>query len=69
MLLWGAAHSVTRIYVMHMTSVHANIQVDEKMYPLSHSPPLATSTKKRENKEEGYNKLDIIWSTKDNQNK
>jgi hypothetical protein len=35
----------------------------------SHSPSLATSTKKREKNEEGYNKLDKIWSTKDNQNK
>jgi hypothetical protein len=25
MLLWGAAHSVTRIYVMRMTSMHTNI--------------------------------------------
>jgi hypothetical protein len=38
MLLWGAAHSVTRIYMMHMTSVHANIQVNEKNVPLSFSP-------------------------------
>jgi hypothetical protein len=34
MLLWGAAHSVTRIYVMHMTSVHISNQGDEKkLYP------------------------------------
>jgi hypothetical protein len=46
MLLWGAAHSVTRIYVMRMTSMQTNIQVNKKNYtPLSHSPPLATSTK------------------------
>jgi hypothetical protein len=60
-LLWGAAHSVTRIYVLHMTSVHTSIQGDEKnCTPFSHSPYLATNTKKREKKEEGYNKLDII---------
>jgi hypothetical protein len=64
MLLWGAAYSVTRIYVMHMTSVHTSIQGDKKICtPLPHSPPLATSTKKREKKEEEYNKLDKIWST------
>jgi hypothetical protein len=28
MLPWGAAHSVTRIYVMRMTSMHTNIQGD-----------------------------------------
>jgi hypothetical protein len=39
MLLWGAAHSVTRIYVMHMTSVHISNQGDEKICtPLSFSP-------------------------------
>jgi hypothetical protein len=66
MLLWGAAHSVTRIYVMHMTSVHISNQGDEKIVPPSHSPPLATSTKKQKKKEEGYNKLDKLWSTTDN---
>jgi hypothetical protein len=29
---------------------------------------LATSSKKQEKKEEGYNKLDKLWSTTDNQN-
>jgi hypothetical protein len=77
MLLWGAAHSVTRIYVKNISDAydkcahkHPRQQKKEKnCTPLSHSLPLATSTKKREKKEEGYNRLDIIWSTKDNQNK
>jgi hypothetical protein len=30
MLLWGAAHGITRIYMMCMTSMHTNIQGDEK---------------------------------------
>jgi hypothetical protein len=34
MLLWGVAHSVTRIYVMRMTSMHTNIQGDKKIVPL-----------------------------------
>ena len=39
MLLWGAAYSVTRIYVMHMTSMHTIIQGKEKnCTPLSFSP-------------------------------
>jgi hypothetical protein len=39
MLLWGAAHNVTRIYVMRMTSMHTNIQGDKKnCTPLSFSP-------------------------------
>ena len=34
MLLWGAAHSVTGIYVMRMTSMHTIIQGKEKkLYP------------------------------------
>jgi hypothetical protein len=33
MLMWGVAHSVTRIYVMHMTSVHTSIQGDKKIVP------------------------------------
>ena len=38
-LLWGAAHSVTRIYMMRMTSMHTIIQGKEKNYtPLSFSP-------------------------------
>jgi hypothetical protein len=70
MLLWGAAHSITRIYVMRMTSMHTNNQGDgKKIVPPSHSPTLVISTKKREKKEEGYNKLDKLWSTIDNQNK
>jgi hypothetical protein len=40
MLLWGAAHSITRIYVMHMTSVHTSIQGDKKIVPLSLILPL-----------------------------
>ena len=39
MLLWGAAHSVTGIYVMRMTSMHTIIQGKEKnCTPLSFSP-------------------------------
>jgi hypothetical protein len=68
-LLWGAAHSVTRIYVMHMTSMHTNIQGNEKkLYPLSFSP-FGTKHQKTGKKEEGYNKLDKLWSTTNNQNK
>jgi hypothetical protein len=42
---------------------------EKKIVAPSHSPPLATSTKKQKEKEEGYNKLDKLWSTTDNQNK
>jgi hypothetical protein len=40
MLLWGATHGITRIYVMRMTSMHTNIQGDSKKNctPLSFSP-------------------------------
>jgi hypothetical protein len=38
----------------------------KKLYtPLSFSP-FGNKHQKQEKKEEGYNKLDIIWSTKDN---
>ena len=46
MLLWGVAHSVTRIYMMHMTSMYTISQGKKKNGTPSHSPPLATSTKK-----------------------
>jgi hypothetical protein len=54
MLLWGAAHSVTRIYVMHITSVHTSIQGDEKNYTLSLILPLwqqAPKSEKRRKKD------------------